>query len=85
MLGIIGWVIRMFIFSLMLLLLMIISHIFLLAYYYKGVCWDFFFTAGDVYVNSKAHESIKAQAQGLRFIVSNGFGCIYGILCYRGN
>jgi len=40
----------------------------------QGVCWDFFFTAGDIYVDKKAGPEIKAQAQGLRFIVSNGFG-----------
>ncbi|QIQ21044.1 MFS transporter [Zophobihabitans entericus] len=40
----------------------------------QGACWDFFFTAGDIYVDRKAGIEIKAQAQGLRFIVSNGFG-----------
>lgn len=42
-----------------------------------GICWDFFFTAGDIYVDSKAGERIKAQAQSLRFIVSNGFGVMF--------
>lgn len=42
-----------------------------------GICWDFFFTAGDIYVNSKAGEKIKAQAQSLRFIISNGIGLIF--------
>lgn len=42
----------------------------------QGVCWDFFFTAGDIYVDKKAKPEIKAQAQGLRFIVSNGFGLL---------
>ena len=40
----------------------------------QGICWDLFFTAGDIYVDKKAGPEIKAQAQGLRFIVSNGFG-----------
>ena len=40
----------------------------------QGLCWDFFFTAGDIYIDRKASTDIKAQAQGLRFIVSNGFG-----------
>ena len=73
MLGIIGWVIRMFIFSHAATSDDYFTYI-LIGLLLQGVCWDFFFTAGDVYVNSKAHESIKAQAQGLRFIVSNGFG-----------
>ncbi|WP_392563709.1 MFS transporter [Orbus wheelerorum] len=42
----------------------------------QGLCWDFFFTAGDIYVDKKAKPEIKAQAQGLRFIVSNGFGLL---------
>lgn len=40
----------------------------------QGLCWDFFFTAGDIYIDKKANPEIKAQAQGLRFIVSNGIG-----------
>ena len=73
MLGIIGWVIRMFIFSHAATSDDYFTYI-LIGLLLQGVCWDFFFTAGHVYVNSKAHESIKAQALGLRFIVSNGFG-----------
>ncbi|MEQ4794792.1 MFS transporter, partial [Klebsiella variicola subsp. variicola] len=38
---------------------------------------DFFFTAGDIYVDRKAKPEIRAQAQGLRFIVSNGFGLLF--------
>ncbi|MDR7343397.1 nucleoside transporter [Pantoea alhagi] len=45
-----------------------------------GICWDFFFTAGDIYVDSKADEKIKSQAQGLRFIVSNGIGVMFASL-----
>ncbi|TNG95579.1 MFS transporter [Pasteurellaceae bacterium USgator11] len=72
-LGIIGWVIRMFIFSHASTSEDYFIYI-LIGLLLQGVCWDFFFTAGDVYVNAKADSSIKAQAQGLRFIVSNGFG-----------
>lgn len=43
----------------------------------QGLCWDFFFTVGDIYVDRKAPPGIKAQAQGLRFIVSNGFGLLF--------
>ncbi|HCT9182936.1 TPA: MFS transporter [Proteus mirabilis] len=43
----------------------------------QGLCWDFFFTAGDIYVDRKAKPEIRAQAQGLRFIVSNGFGLLF--------
>ncbi|TQI79308.1 nucleoside transporter [Serratia fonticola] len=43
----------------------------------QGFCWDFFFTVGDIYVDRKAGPEIKAQAQSLRFIVSNGFGLLF--------
>ncbi|MTH48021.1 MFS transporter [Intestinirhabdus alba] len=43
----------------------------------QGFCWDFFFTVADIYVDRKAGEKIKAQAQSLRFIVSNGVGLLF--------
>lgn len=43
----------------------------------QGFCWDFFSTVGDIYVDRKARPEIKAQAQSLRFIVSNGFGLLF--------
>ncbi|MEQ5287613.1 MFS transporter [Providencia huaxiensis] len=43
----------------------------------QGLCWDFFFTAGDIYVDKKARPEIRAQAQGIRFIVSNGAGLLF--------
>lgn len=43
----------------------------------QGFCWDFFFTVGDIYVDRKARPEIKAQAQSLRFMVSNGFGLLF--------
>ncbi|EOS94346.1 MFS transporter [Erwinia tracheiphila] len=49
----------------------------LIALMLQSFCWDFFFTAGDIFVNSKAGEKIKAQAQSLRFIISNGIGLMF--------
>ena len=43
----------------------------------QGVCWDFFFTVADIYADKKAGEKIKAQAQSLRFIASNGVGLFF--------
>ncbi|GAA5109310.1 MFS transporter [Orbus sasakiae] len=71
--GAISWIIR----SLILSQAAVSDHYFLYivgALLLQGLCWDFFFTAGDIYVDKKAGPGIKAQAQGLRFIVSNGFG-----------
>ncbi|QHM70786.1 Putative nucleoside transporter YegT [Mixta intestinalis] len=43
----------------------------------QGFCWDFFFTVDDIYVDRKAAPEIKAQAQSLRFIISNGAGLLF--------
>ncbi len=49
----------------------------LIALLLQGVCWDFFFTVADIYADKKAGANIKAQAQSLRFIVSNGVGLFF--------
>lgn len=74
-LGAIGWIVRCLLLSqasvnesMAFVLIALILH---------GICWDFFFTAGDIYVDSKAGGKIKSQAQSLRFIVSNGFGVMF--------
>lgn len=43
----------------------------------QGVCWDFFFSVADIYADKKAGANIKAQAQSLRFIASNGVGLFF--------
>jgi nucleoside transporter len=45
-----------------------------------GVCWDFFFTTGDIYVDKKADVKIKAQALGLKRAIDAGFGTFIGSL-----
>ena len=42
-----------------------------------GIWLGLFFTVGDIYVDRKAAPEIKAQAQSLRFIVSNGVGLLF--------
>lgn len=42
----------------------------------QGICWTFFFIVGDMYVNSKAQDHIRTQAQSLRYIFSNGLGLL---------
>lgn len=63
MLGIIGWVIRMFIFSHAATSDDYFTYI-LIGLLLQGVCWDFFFTAGDVYVNSKPMKALKPKHRG---------------------
>lgn len=75
MLGMISWAIRSVLFSEAALsgsYAMVIIGLIL-----QGVCWDFFFTVADIYADKKAGDKIKAQAQSLRFIASNGVGLFF--------
>ncbi|WP_395732537.1 MFS transporter [Prosthecobacter sp.] len=43
-----------------------------------GVCYDFLFIAGQLYVDSEANERIRGAAQGLIAIILWGFGSLVG-------
>jgi nucleoside transporter len=76
MLGMFAWVVRYICFgtgntgSLVLLLYLgIVLH---------GICYDFFFVTGQVYVDQKAPLALRAVAQGLIYFITYGIGMFVG-------
>lgn len=74
--GMIAWVVRYFLFALSAptgILWMIMTGVIL-----HGICYDFFFVAGYIYVDKKSTAKIRGQAQGFLVLVTLGAGMLIG-------
>ena len=43
-----------------------------------GICYDFFFVTGQIYVEKKASADIRGQAQGFLVLITQGVGMLIG-------
>jgi nucleoside transporter len=74
--GMLAWVLRYALFALGapdLVNWMILTGVAL-----HGICYDFFFVTGQIYVDTKAKVQIRAQAQGLIVFATYGVGMLIG-------
>ena len=74
--GMLAWMLRYILFALAAptgILWMVMGGILL-----HGICYDFFFVAGQIYVDKKATAEIRGQAQGFLVLVTYGVGMLIG-------
>jgi len=72
MIGMLAWVVRYFLFAngeLWMLYAGIILH---------GICYDFFFLTGQIYIDGRVGKNLRSSAQGLMTLLTYGIGMLGG-------
>jgi MFS family permease len=75
-LGMLAWVVRFGLFAgaaidgvYWMILIGILVH---------GICYDFFFVTGQIYIDKKTSPEIRGQVQGLLVLLTQGLGFLFG-------
>lgn len=55
-----------------------VTYMIILGIALHGICYDFFFVTGQIYVDKKSTSDIRGQAQGLIVLVTYGIGMLIG-------
>jgi nucleoside transporter len=76
--GMLAWVLRYFLFAYGGTQNQFLYSMLFLAILLHGICYDFFFVTGFIYVDQKAPVSIRASAQGFITLVTQGLGMFIG-------
>jgi nucleoside transporter len=78
--GMLAWVVRYALFALAWddkIMWMVMGGIIL-----HGVCYDFFFVTGMIYVDQAANKDIRGQAQGFLVFITQGLGMFIGAMAF---
>ena len=74
--GMLAWVLRYALFALA--APASVTWMILIGIALHGICYDFFFVTGQIYVDKKSTQKIRGQAQGLLVLVTYGVGMLIG-------
>ncbi len=74
--GMLAWVVRYALFALA--APASVTWMIVLGVAMHGICYDFFFVTGQIYVEKKSTPAVRGQAQGLLVLVTYGVGMLIG-------